>query len=149
MPVHTNSTVVSHWFYLMATGGSGTNDNNDTYSVTGIGIDKAAAIAYRTNTYYLSVFSDFADARFYSIQAAIDLYGACSPEVFACADAWYGVGVGGVYTGTVTADFTTIAHEFCQAPANVRFYNNSINAANFHWDFGDGTTSTLRDPLHQ
>ena len=146
--IHTNSTVVSHWFYRMATGGSGTNDNGDSYNVSGIGIDKAAQIAYRTNTYYLSVFSDFSDARFYSIQAAIDLFGACSPEVFACADAWYAVGVGGVYTGTVTADFNAIGREFCQGPATVRFYNNSINAGTFHWDFGDGTTSTQRDPVH-
>lgn len=146
--IHTNSTVAGHWFYRMAMGGSGTNDLGNPFLVNGIGVDKAAQIAYRTNTVYLSTFSDFADARFYSIQAAIDLFGACSPEVFACADAWYAVGVGTPYTGTVTAAFSALANDYCQAPAKVRFYNNSLNAGSFVWDFGDGTTSTQRDPVH-
>lgn len=30
----------------------------------------------------------------------------------------------------------------------VEFRNNSINSTEFHWDFGDGTTSTERDPIH-
>ena len=36
--VHTNSGVQNYWFYLLATGGNGTNDNGHNYSVTGIGI---------------------------------------------------------------------------------------------------------------
>ena len=30
----------------------------------------------------------------------------------------------------------------------VEFRNNSINSTEFLWDFGDGTTSTERDPIH-
>ena len=30
----------------------------------------------------------------------------------------------------------------------VEFRNNSLNATSFHWDFGDGNTSTERDPIH-
>ena len=30
----------------------------------------------------------------------------------------------------------------------VTFTNSSVNATSFHWDFGDGETSTLQDPVH-
>lgn len=33
-------------------------------------------------------------------------------------------------------------------PATVTFTNLSKNGLNFQWDFGDGNTSTLRDPVH-
>lgn len=92
--VHTNSGVLNFWFYLLSHGGSGTNDKSTAYSVTGIGIDKAAAIAYRTNTVYLISTSKYADARTASIQAATDLYGAGSTEVAQTTNAWNAVGVG-------------------------------------------------------
>lgn len=34
------------------------------------------------------------------------------------------------------------------APLDVQFYANSTGATYWLWDFGDGTTSTLEDPLH-
>jgi Zn-dependent metalloprotease len=92
--VHTNSGVLNFWFYLLSAGGSGTNDNGTAYNVTGIGIDKAAAIAFRTNTVYLVSTSKYSDARAYSIQAASDLYGATSAEVTQTTNAWDAVGVG-------------------------------------------------------
>jgi Zn-dependent metalloprotease len=92
--VHTNMGVISYWFYLLAEGGSGTNDIGNSYHVIGIGRDTAAAIAYRTLSYYLVNSSNYADTREASIQAAIDLYGNCSPEVIQVANAWYAVGVG-------------------------------------------------------
>jgi chitodextrinase len=92
--VHTNSGVQNKWFYILVNGESGTNDLGNPYSVTGIGWDKAARIAYRNLTVYLSASSGFAAARVGSIQAAIDLYGAGSPEVIATTNAWYAVGVG-------------------------------------------------------
>ena len=67
---------------------------------------KSAAITYRNLTVYLSPNSQYADARFFSIQAAIDLFGPCSPEVIATTNAWYAVGVGGLFTSTVTANFS-------------------------------------------
>lgn len=92
--VHTNSGVQNYWFYLLSKGGTGTNDNGDSYSVNGIGFDKAGAISYRNLSVYLSSNSQYADARTYSIQSALDLYGACSDEVIAVTNAWYAVGVG-------------------------------------------------------
>jgi bacillolysin len=104
--VHTNSGVLNFWFYNLAQGGSGTNDIGNAYTVTGIGIDKAAAIAYRVNTFYLTSTATYAAARTAAIQSATDLYGAGSAEVIATTNAWYAVGVGAAFSsacGTPTA----------------------------------------------
>lgn len=95
---HINSTVLSHWFYLLSQGGSGTNDNSNSYSVTGIGINEAEQIAWRTESHYLTSSANYAAARAESIQAATDLYCANSPEVAAVTNAWYAVGVGTSYS---------------------------------------------------
>jgi subtilase family serine protease len=92
--VHTNSGVQNYWFYLLVSGGSGTNDNGDAYSVSGIGWTKAAAIAYRNLTVYLTSSSGFTAARNGAIQAAADLYGNGSNEMTQVANAWHAVGVG-------------------------------------------------------
>ncbi len=91
--VHTNSGVLNYWFYLVTVGGSGTNDKNFNYTVQGIGIDKAAKIAFRTLTVYLTASSNFANARTWSIQAAKDLYGASSNEAAQVSAAWCAVNV--------------------------------------------------------
>ena len=92
--VHTNSGVQNYWFYLLSEGGSGTNDNNRPYDVTGIGIDKAIRIAFRNLLYYLPPCATFGDARNGAILAAKDLYGNDSQEVQSVIDAWSAVGVG-------------------------------------------------------
>ncbi len=96
--VHFNSGVQNFWFYLLSEGGSGTNDNGDDYTVNAIGMTKAAAIAYRNLTVYLSQNSQYADARTGAILAATDLYGAGSDEVAQVTAAWCAVGVGGCNT---------------------------------------------------
>lgn len=146
--VHSNSGVQNFWYYLMCTGGTGTNDNGDTYNVSGIPMADAAAIAFRNLTVYLGPNSEYADARFYSIQAAIDLYGACSPEVITTTNAWYAVGVGNVFDPVTSADFATPATSICSAPATVMFQNLSNNGITFNWYFGDGTTSNDETPSH-
>ncbi|MFY7794780.1 MAG: M4 family metallopeptidase, partial [Chitinophagaceae bacterium] len=95
--VHTNSGVQNKWFYILAVGESGTNDLGAAYSVAGIGLQKAAAIAYRNLAFYLTSTSSYANARLGAIQAAVDLFGAGSPEVQATTNAWYAVGVGCAY----------------------------------------------------
>lgn len=92
--VHTNSGVQNKWFFLLTEGGSGTNDNNVNYSVTALGLDTAAAIAFRNLQYYLLVLSNYNDAREGSMQAAEDIYGPCSAAFFETVNAWYAVGVG-------------------------------------------------------
>ncbi len=95
--VHTNSGVQNFWYYVLSVGKSGTNDKGDSYNVTGIGMDKAGAIAYRNLTVYLNSNSQYSDARNGAIQAAIDLYGAGSAEEIATTNAWHAVGVGSAY----------------------------------------------------
>lgn len=146
--VHCNSGVQNFWFYLLTMGGSGTNDNSDSYSVMGIGIDNAAAISYRNLVYYLTPACDFNDSRFYSIQAAGDLFGICSPEVESTTNAWYAVGVGAPYQNITTSAFSFHGPLSCTLPMEVTFTNFSINAATYLWDFGDGDTSTAQHPSH-
>ena len=111
--LHTNSGVGNYMFYLLVAGGSGRNDIGNSFAVTGIGIEKADQILYRTNSTYLTPTSMFADWRTACIRAATDLYGAGSNEVTQTTNAWYAVGVGaaagscgvpsGLSTGAVTA----------------------------------------------
>lgn len=146
--VHSNSGVQNKWFYILVEGESGTNDLGNSYNVSGIGLDDAQAIAYRNLSVYLGPTSEYADARFYSIQAAIDLFGGCSPQVIATTNAWYAVGVGDAFDPTVTSNFTASMTSHCDAPAAISFTNLSTNGSSFVWDFGDGNTSTALNPTH-
>jgi len=146
--VHSNSGVQNFWFYLLVNGGSGTNDNNQSYSVNALGMDTAAAIAFRNLTVYLSRFSDYEDARFYSIQSAVDLYGPCSAPVASVTDAWHAVGIGNAYIPGVISDFNSADTISCEAPFRVNFENQSNNGLSFFWDFGDNQTDTFRNPVH-
>lgn len=144
--VHNNSGVLNKWFYLLTVGANGTNDLGNNYNVTGIGIEKAAGIAYKTLNDYLTPSSEYIDTRFYSLVATMDLYGACSPELEAVTNAWYGVGIGVPYTPIVNAFFQTAQQQFC-SPQAVTFYNFSANADVFFWDFGDGSSSNSASPV--
>lgn len=92
--VHWNSGVQNFWFYLLSTGGNGTNEYQYNYNVTGIGREKAAAISYRNLTTYLHPTATFEDAKDGAIQAAIDIYGNGSQEHLSTEEAWCAVGVG-------------------------------------------------------
>ena len=111
--VHTNSGVLNHWFYLAVMGGSGSNDVGDNYTVTGIGITKAANISYRMESQYLSSNSTYANARSAAIQSAIDLYGAGSQEEETVTNAWYAVNVGNAYSGGGTG-----GTDYCSSQSN-------------------------------
>lgn len=146
--VHTNSSIQNYWYYLLTIGDSGTNDNGDAYNITGLGFASSSAIAFRNLTVYLTSNSEFSDARFYAIQSAMDLFGACTPEVEQTTNAWYAVGVGAMYNPTVAANFSAPTTSSCSAPFTVDFSNASNNASNFNWNFGDGNTSTQMSPSH-
>ena len=59
-----------------------------------------------------------------------------------------------VVTKTITVvdapvvNFTSSATTGCKAPSSISFQDNSPNAVSWLWDFGDGTTSTQKDPTH-
>lgn len=146
--VHTNCTVLSYWFYLVCQGGSGTNDIGNSFSVNGIGLNSAADVAFRMLTVYLTPNSTFEDARFYAVVSAIDLYGACTPQVESVTNAMYAVGLGSSYVPSVVADFNSPFSSGCSAPFTVNFHNLSSNSSSFLWNFGDGNTSTLVNPTH-
>lgn len=147
--VHTNSGVQNYWFYLCATGGTGTNDNGDNYNVTSMGLSSAADVAYRNLTVYLTTSSEYADARFFGIQSAVDLYGSCTPQVETVTNAWYAVGVGAEYVPYALADFDAPLTNACAAPLTVNFNNMSVNGTTFTWNFGDGSpVSNDLSPSH-
>ncbi len=139
--------VQNYWFYLLVNGGSGTTNFGVNYQINSIVMEAALKIAYRTLTVYLSPSSNYASARTGSIQAAIDLYGACSNEVKEVTKAWYSLNVGGNYVDGVAASAlisqTTLCNGIALTPLNI-----SINGSTYEWDFGDGTTSTLINPSH-
>ena len=143
--VHTNSGVMNHWFYILSIGKSGTNDIGNAFNVTGITIDKAAKIAYRTEANYLSANSTFANARTGSIQAAIDLYGAGTPEVIATTNAWYAVGVGAAYAGSTdttapSAPASLVASGTTSSTTNLAWNASTDNVAVTGYNVYRGTT---------
>ncbi len=91
--VHTNSGVTNKWYYLVVTGGIGTNTMGNAYNVNAIGWTEAANILYQTELIMPSTCT-YAQFRTNSINVATTLYGACSPEVQCVTNAWYAVGVG-------------------------------------------------------
>ena len=117
--VHINSGIMNHWFYILSVGKSGTNGIGNTYNVTGINISKAEKIAYRALTKYMTANTNFANARTHTIQAAIDLYGNCTPEVIAVTNAWYAVGVGNQFAYTTLnqsiSNVTYVSHTTIKA----------------------------------
>jgi Zn-dependent metalloprotease len=123
--VHINSGVGNFMFYLLVTGGSGTNDNGDAYTVTGIGLSEADAIIYRTNTVYLVPTSQYADWRTACINAATDLYGGSSNEVVQVENAWHAVGVGA-------------AASVCSRPTGLAASSISGTSATVSWVNGTG-----------
>lgn len=94
--VHSNSGVLNYWFYLLAEGGKGKNDLNNDFEVAGIGVKKAAEIAYAAEL-ALNATDEYADCRTATINAAVAMYGNCSREAEAVTRAWYSVGVGAAF----------------------------------------------------
>ncbi|MDC2959530.1 M4 family metallopeptidase [Streptomyces gilvifuscus] len=100
--VHYSSGPANHFFYLLSEGSgaktvNGVSYDSPTYdgqSVTGIGIQNAAAIWYRALTTYMTSTTNYAGARTATLSAAADLYGAYSPTYLAVADAWAAINVG-------------------------------------------------------
>ena len=89
--VHINSGVQNHMTYLLAEGGSGTNDGI-RYNFTGIGITNAFQVAYQALTVYCTPNTDYRAARIAWLSAAQDINPAWTASVQA---AWSAVGVDG------------------------------------------------------
>ncbi|WP_130734749.1 M4 family metallopeptidase [Flavobacterium sp. J27] len=125
--VHTNSGVMNHWFYILTMGESDTNNapTPTAYSVTGIGIEKAAEIAYLAERDYLTPNATYLDARNATITVANSLYCANSPEAIAVTNAWFAVNVGGEYIAA-TDD---VAIQSINTPETISCESSSITAS--------------------
>lgn len=146
---HNNAGPAIYWFYLLVTGGSGTNDLSNAFNVSGLGNVDAEKIAYRALTYYFTPGTGYNAARTAAVQAAKDLFGNCSNQVVQTANAWYAVGVGGPYSNaTIGPDFAATNTSYCTLPANVNFNNTTSNGLTYTWHFGDGSTSTATNTAH-
>ncbi len=137
--VHTNSSILNYWFYLLCNGGSGTNDNQQSYSVNGIGINKATSIVYNTWMNRLTYTSTFADARASFIKEVIAQYGKGSKEHQSVVNAWYAVGVGDKYVEP-TEDFQLKPGKYVIVAGR-----NKTGDKNWYYMTSDlGTASTKR-----
>ena len=106
--------VQNKFYYLLCEGGKGTNDNGDSYDMTGIGIDKGMRIAYLTLTKYCSSETDFSTVSECWQQASEELYGKDSAETQAVIRAWAAVGIGKAdYTGIDEINGQTTASAIC------------------------------------
>ena len=91
--IHTNSSLMSYWFYLITEGGEGVNDNNYQYNVTGIGFRKSEQIVYKALCDYFTRKIDYTMAAILTREAAIELFGFCSEEVETVINAWKAIGI--------------------------------------------------------
>ncbi len=130
--VHINSGVQNKWFHLLVEGGSGTDDNGRSYTVSGIGMEKALQISYRNLTVYLTPSSEYFDARLGAINSAADIYGGDSPEYQAVIDAWDAVGVYyPTFEPNIVADADTLNF---LAEAGVGVDNGKVSFTNYGLD---------------
>jgi Zn-dependent metalloprotease len=100
---HDASGPMNRAFFFLAAGAQSWPEGDPFASpflkdgMTGIGNDKAARIWYRALTTYLVPASNYLDARRAALRAAIDLYGAGSPENVAVRRAFGAIKVGDPY----------------------------------------------------
>lgn len=102
---YTNCDLLNHWYYLVVEGGDGWNGNGTSHanppyppnsfhwSVTGIGLQKAAQIVYKTLQLLTPQSVNWFTTRDMSIQAAQILFGSGSAEEIAVTNAWCAVGL--------------------------------------------------------
>lgn len=91
--IHFNNGVFNYWFYLLTEGGRGVNDNDQSYEVEGIGMQKTEKLLMHIILNYLTPRMDYAKMRIASQSAAIDIWGENSAELAQVYNAWFAVGV--------------------------------------------------------
>lgn len=127
---HGNGGVQNRWFYLLSVGGTQNGVN-----VQGIGIDKAAKIAYYNLCHYLGSTATFPASRMGAIAAAKFLFGPCSNEVIQTTNAWAAVGVGTTFSSIcVTIEgITAICTE--NSSGSYAYNAAGLPGANFTWSY--------------
>ncbi|MFN8282783.1 MAG: M4 family metallopeptidase [Chitinophagales bacterium] len=139
---HKHCTVLDYWFYLLSDGGSGTNDIGNAFSVTGIGMSKAAKIVYETEKAPLSTYATFLEMRSVSILKARLLYGCGSAEEIAVTKAWFAVGVGANY-GSPTLSISG-PNSICNTGGSAYCTVSGVpNGETVTWNVSPSTVATL------
>lgn len=93
--VHGNSGIANLAFYLVSQGGWHPRGKTPRY-VDAIGINAAERIYCRAATLYLGSTSNYSDLRNSLAQAAVDLFGAGSPQARRVSQSYCTVGIGNV-----------------------------------------------------
>lgn len=90
---HANSTVQSHMFYLLVTGGEGINSLGQDYAVTPMDRTEAEQLAFTTLTEYVDNQISYEEVPEAWITAAIQLFGENSAQLRSLCQAWGAVGL--------------------------------------------------------
>ena len=114
--VHSECAVQGHMFYLLCTGGEGTNSLGQEYSVTAMDRDEVEALTFKVLQGYLFSGMTYPQSRDAFLQAAADKFGPESAQLQSVRQAWAAVGLGEESEG--------IEQVRCEArPATLRRYN--------------------------
>lgn len=148
---HRRSTIVSHWFYLLAEGGSGTNDNGDEYAVTGISFAKAEKIIYKAIFWLGGSNTTFHGMRTATLIAADELYGYNSEEARQVGLAWYAVGLASPYClrlhrthGTSYINYVTVNNQGTGSAKNSGMYTAYPNDKLYKFTINTGQNTSLK-----
>lgn len=123
--VHYNSGVGNKWYYLLVEGGYGTNDNDDDYTVEGIGFDKAIQIVYKALMERFTPTTTYPQAAVLTEAVAVELFGEDSDEHIAVKDAWFAVGLGEDVISVKEKDLNEFIYDIYPNPAKDRLYINN------------------------
>lgn len=104
--VHTNSGVINFWFFLLANGGTGTNDLGNSYQVNGIGMANAMALMDVLQSQYITPTTTMHELRELALIAAGELWWYCSDNYMAVVNAFYAVGIGDPFSAHTPIDET-------------------------------------------
>lgn len=92
--VHINNGVFNYWFYLITEGGSGTNDNHNDYSVSGLGIKRTEKLLMDVILNYITPEMTYSDMYNATRMAAEQHFGGAEGDVYKqVTNAWQAVGV--------------------------------------------------------
>jgi hypothetical protein len=126
---HKNSTVISHFYYLLAEGGQGVNDLGNSYCVNGIGQDKAIKIIYES-LFYIGNQKNFSGFRNAVLIAASNLYGF-GPEFWETIAALYAVGIETNSPSNFPSNYPFVIISKTDNSTTSYHYNNSIEMINY------------------
>jgi len=132
--------VISHWFYLLVNGGSGTNGIGNPYNVYGIGIEAAEKLIvnsvyenYLDNTsIYPEVSTNIIDA-----SESSALFGINSFHALQVKNAWYAVGLGTESNQPIISGSNTV----CFSGSNFLLINAPIGSE-IDWTTSSNLTIT-------